>query len=221
MTLVSPRRFIVTVTGVGQGTYPTSAIMRASSIIAFIFSDSVSLMKSGTMPFERSSFSMRNIKLTRKNGEISRIDLYKYFATRDERFNPFLREGDVLTLQKYDWEGKFLAVQGAVQFPGVFEYIEGDDLETAIELVRGVTTVANMDSIIISRMDLTATKMEKFCGGGGGGGGFNWDMCVPEWVGTPTNGTPYTNAAGLKCKYTGTGPGAPGTNYYYLCCPGA
>ncbi len=67
----------------------------------------------------------------------------------------------------------------------------------------------------------TATKMEKFCGGGGGGGGFNWDMCVPEWVGTPTNGTPYTNAAGLKCKYTGTGPGAPGTNYYYLCCPGA
>ena len=162
LTLVSPRRFIVTVTGVGQGTYPTSAIMRASSIIAFIFSDSVSLMKSGTMPFERSSFSMRNIKLTRKNGEISRIDLYKYFATRDERFNPFLREGDVLTLQKYDWEGKFLAVQGAVQFPGVFEYIEGDDLETAIELVRGVTTVANMDSIIISRMDLTATKMEKF-----------------------------------------------------------
>lgn len=162
LTLVSPRRFIVTVTGVGQGTYPTSAIMRASSIIAFIFSDSVSLMKSGTMPFERSSFSMRNIKLTRKNGEISRIDLYKYFATRDERFNPFLREGDVLTLQKYDWEGKFLAVQGAVQFPGVFEYIEGDDLETAIELVRGVTTVANMDSIIISRMDPTATKMEKF-----------------------------------------------------------
>lgn len=44
-------------------------------------------------------------------------------------------------------------------------------------------------------------------------------MCVPEWVGTPTNGTPYTNPAGLKCKYTGTGPGAPGTNYYYLCCP--
>ena len=67
----------------------------------------------------------------------------------------------------------------------------------------------------------TATKMEKFCGGGGGGGGFNWDQCTTEWVGTPRNGTPYTNAAGLKCKYTGTGPGAPGTNYYYLCCPGA
>ena len=35
-------------------------------------------------------------------------------------------------------------------------------------------------------------------GGGGsttGGGGFNWDMCTTEWVGTPTNGTPYTNPA--------------------------
>ena len=162
LTLVSPRRFIVTVTGVGQGSYPTSAIMRASSIIAFIFSDSLSLMKSGTLPSDRYNFSFRNIKLKRKNGEVQRIDLYKYYATQDERFNPFLREGDVITLQKYDWEGKFLAVQGAVQFPGVFEFIEGDNIETALELVRGVTTVANMDSIIVSRMDPTATKMEKF-----------------------------------------------------------
>jgi protein involved in polysaccharide export with SLBB domain len=159
-TLVSPRRFVITVTGVGQGTYPTSAIMRASSIIGFIFSDSVSLMKSGTQPGERYNFSFRNIKLKRKNGEIQRIDLYKYFATQDEKYNPFLREGDVITLSKYDWEGKFLGVDGAVQFPGVFEYIEGDDLETAIQLSRGVASVANMDSIIVSRMDKSATKME-------------------------------------------------------------
>jgi len=161
LTLVSPRRFVITVSGVGQGQYPTSAIMRASSIISFIFSDSLSLSKSGTQPFERSLFSLRNIILKRKNGGQQRIDLYKYFATQDERYNPFLREGDVLVLQKYDWEGKFLAIQGAVQFPGIFEYIEGDDLETAMQLSRGVTSVANMDSITISRMDASATKMEK------------------------------------------------------------
>ena len=161
LTLISPRRFLVNVSGVGQGSYPTSAIMRASTLISFILSDSLSLMKSGTMPSERYNFSMRNIKLKRKNGEIRRVDLYEYFATQDEKFNPFLREGDVIVLQKYDWEGKFVAVQGAVQFPGVFEYIEGDDLETAINLTRGFTSVANLDSIIISRMDPTATKMEK------------------------------------------------------------
>lgn len=104
---------------------------------------------------------MRNIKLKRKNGEIRRVDLYEYFATQDEKFNPFLREGDVIVLQKYDWEGKFVAVQGAVQFPGVFEYIEGDDLETAINLTRGFTSVANLDSITISRLDMSATKMTK------------------------------------------------------------
>lgn len=159
LTLISPRRFLVTVTGVGQGNYPTSAIMRASTIIAFIFSDSISLMKSGTMPSEKYNFSFRNIKLKRKNGEIQRVDLFKYFATQDEKYNPFLREGDVITLQKYDFEGRFIGVQGAVQFPGVFEYIDGDDLETAIHLIRGVTSVANMDSIMISRMDPSATKM--------------------------------------------------------------
>lgn len=162
LTLVSPRRFLVTVTGVGQGTYPTSAIMRASTIIAFIFSDSLSLMKSGTTPNDRYNFSFRNIKLKRKNGETQRIDLYKYFATQDEKYNPFLREGDVITLQKYDWEGKFLGVQGAIQFPGTFEYIEGDDLETALQLVRGVTSVANLDSVLISRMNPSASRMESF-----------------------------------------------------------
>jgi polysaccharide biosynthesis/export protein len=160
LTLVSPRRFLVNVTGVGQGTYPVSSIMRASTIIAFIFSDSLSLIKSGTQPGERGSFSLRNIILKRKNGEIHHLDLYKYYATQDEKNNPFLREGDVITLQKYDWEGRFLGVQGAVQFPGVFEYREGDDLEMAIQLVRGVTSVADMDSIMISTMNSSGTKME-------------------------------------------------------------
>jgi polysaccharide biosynthesis/export protein len=160
LTLVSPRRFLVNVVGVGQGTYPVSSIMRASTIIAFIFSDSLSLMRSGTVPGDRYNFSMRNIILKRKNGEIKRIDLYKYYATQDEAYNPFLREGDVITLQKYDWEGRFLGIQGAVQFPGTFEYMEGDDLETAIQLVKGVTSVADMDSIMISRMNSSGTRME-------------------------------------------------------------
>jgi protein involved in polysaccharide export with SLBB domain len=162
LTLVSPRRFYVTVTGVGQGTYPTSAVLRASAIISYIFTDSLSLMKSGTSPSERSLFSLRNITLKRKNGETMRIDLHKYFATQDENFNPYLREGDIINIPKYDWEGRFISVFGAVQFPGVFEYIEGDDLETAIQLVRGVTSVALLDSILISRSDMSANKMTSF-----------------------------------------------------------
>ncbi len=159
LTLVSPRKFMVTVTGVGQGIYPTSAVLRASAIIAFIMSDSVSLMKSGTGPGERGSFSTRNITLTRKNGQIIRVDLRKYFATRDEQYNPFLVEGDVINIPKYDWEGRFISVNGAVQFPGLFEYIEGDDLETALQLSRGVSSVANLDSILISRSDKSGNKM--------------------------------------------------------------
>lgn len=162
LTLVSPRRFIVTVTGVGQGKYPMSSIMRASGLMLYIMSDSLSLMKSGTSPAERSRFSVRNITLLRKNGQQFRIDLHKYYATRDEKYNPFLMEGDVINIPKYDIDAVFLSVDGAVQFPGVFEYVEGDDLETAIQLVRGATTAANLDSIMISRLDASANKMTNF-----------------------------------------------------------
>ena len=54
--IVSPRKFMVTVTGVGQGIYPTSAILRASAIVAFMVNDSLSLTKSGTNPGEKSLF---------------------------------------------------------------------------------------------------------------------------------------------------------------------
>lgn len=162
LTLVSPRKFSVTVSGVGQGTYPMSAVMRASGLISFILTDSISLIKSGTGPGERSRFSVRNIMLTRSDGSKQRVDLYKYYATKDDKYNPYLKEGDLLNIPKYDVDATFLEVEGAVQFPGLYEYIEGDDLETAIELCRGVTTAANMDSILISRLNVDAKKMTNF-----------------------------------------------------------
>ncbi|MCX7878786.1 MAG: SLBB domain-containing protein [Ignavibacteria bacterium] len=162
LTLISPRRFLITVTGVGQGNYPISATMRASTIIAFIMADSVSLIKSGTSPSERGLFSLRNISVKRKNGEIKKVDLLKYYATLDERYNPFLREGDVINIPKYDWDQRYISVFGAVQFPRFLEYIEGDDLETVIKMCGGITTMANPDSIMIARLDPSGKKMTTF-----------------------------------------------------------
>jgi len=162
LTLISPRRFYVTVTGVGQGEYPTSAALRASSIILQVLFDTTALVRSGTSKGERSRFSLRNITLTRKDGSSSRIDLLKYYATREDKYNPYLREGDVINIPKYDYDGRFLSVYGAVQFPGTFEWIEGDDLETAIQLVRGFTTSAQPDSILISRLDKDSKRMTNF-----------------------------------------------------------
>jgi protein involved in polysaccharide export with SLBB domain len=68
-------------------------------------------------------------------------------------------EGDIVNIPKYDIDGVFISVDGAVQFPGVFEYVEGDDLETALQLVRGATTSANLDSVLISRLNASAKIM--------------------------------------------------------------
>jgi polysaccharide export outer membrane protein len=159
LTLVSPRRFTITVTGVGQGEYPMSAALRAGSIIAQVLYDTTALVRSGTTKGERYRFSLRNITLSRKDGSTSRIDLLKYYATHDDKYNPYLREGDIINIPKYDYDGRFLSVFGAVQFPGAFEWMEGDDLETAIQLARGFTTSAQRDSILISRLDMNSKNM--------------------------------------------------------------
>ena len=38
--------------------------------------------------------SKRNIRLTRRSGEIIRVDIPKYYATRDAQYNQMLRGGD-------------------------------------------------------------------------------------------------------------------------------
>ena len=46
------------------------------------------------------SMSRRNILLRRKGGDALRVDLVKFLATGDERWNPYLREGDAVILRR-------------------------------------------------------------------------------------------------------------------------
>jgi len=38
--------------------------------------------------------SRRDIHVTRRNGDIYRVDILRYYATQNDALNPFLREGD-------------------------------------------------------------------------------------------------------------------------------
>ena len=97
--------------------------------------------------------STRNILLIRRNGDTLRVDLPKYYATGDEKFNPFLMDGDVIQVPKRDISRSFVSVFGSVNLPGDYEYAEGDSLLDLIAIAGGLSSIADGSQIILSRVD--------------------------------------------------------------------
>jgi polysaccharide biosynthesis/export protein len=152
-TLSQPRKFLIQVSGLTQGPYPVTSLTRASQLIATIVFDTlnVSLKQDYPKMVETSKFSLRNIELKRKDGSMVRIDLYKYYMTRDDKYNPTFKEGDLLKIPITNLNVNIVSVYGAVQLPGHYEYTVDDDLETLIGLGKGFDSNAEPDSILLYR----------------------------------------------------------------------
>lgn len=158
--LLAPRTFLVSLTGLVQGKFEATPLTRASELIKYIVFDTMNvsrtyyenMMKQSKEPnLLRTTMSVRNITLHRKDGTVLKVDLYKYFMTNDDKYNPYLLEGDLVKVPYTLLEKNYVSVTGAVQLGGSYEYSEGDDLETVIGLGRGLDVYANPDSILLYR----------------------------------------------------------------------
>ena len=107
------------------------------------------------------NYSLRGIKLIRNNGEDLKVDLLKFRVTGDFKYNPYLRNDDVLVFPANNSEENFFTVLGAVNNPGVFYYVEGDSLKDALELAMGVNeTYKNTGKITISRLNYEGNYLQ-------------------------------------------------------------
>jgi len=104
--------------------------------------------------------SMRNIELQRKDGSVKRVDIYKFFQTNNDDYNPFFLEGDLLKVPNTLLQKNYVTIDGAVQLAGTYEYAVGDDLETLIGLGRGFDMNAEPDSIILYRPEPTGKNFD-------------------------------------------------------------
>ncbi|MBP9094993.1 MAG: SLBB domain-containing protein [Ignavibacteria bacterium] len=155
-TLTQPRTFLIKVNGLSQGIYEVSPVMRVSDLMSRVFYDTTNVTNVYNQKFNQAEFfqtqtSMRNILLTRKDGSIIKVDLYKYFITGENEYNPQFLEGDLLKIPMNQLDKNFITISGAVQLGGGYEYSPGDDLQTVIGLARGFDTYAEEDSIIVYR----------------------------------------------------------------------
>jgi len=167
-TLSTPRTFLISVSSIVQNKMEVTPLTRASDVIAFVFYDTLDISKiKYNMTNTRAEFfatviSLRNIIIERKEGISINVDLYKYFMTNDDRYNPYLKEGDVLKIPYGQLIKNYVTIEGAVQLPGVYEYNINDNLETVIGLARGLDADAQPDSISIFRIDPLTQKYSIF-----------------------------------------------------------
>ena len=106
------------------------------------------------------NFSLRGITLKRASGGVFKIDLQKFRINGDFANNPYLKNDDVIIFPENDLDRNFFTVEGAVNNPNKFFYVDGDDLQDALELARGINKAyENVDSVDIYRLSYNGEKM--------------------------------------------------------------
>jgi protein involved in polysaccharide export with SLBB domain len=124
LTLISPRTFTVhVVDNVGHpGTYTSRAVDRVSTVLA----------KAG-----QTNGSRRRIAIRHRDGTTARADLVHYELTGDTAANPFLLDGDVISVP---FAEPMVTIEGAVRRPGRYELIATKDLAELLDLAGGFTS---------------------------------------------------------------------------------
>ena len=124
ITLLSPRSFLVhVVDNVKQpGSYTSRALDRVSTVIA----------KAGI-----ETGSRRRISIQHHDGTTGIADLVRYELTGDVANNPFLLDGDVITVP---FAYPLVAITGAVRRPGKYELVGTKDLAELLDLAGGFTS---------------------------------------------------------------------------------
>ena len=159
-TLVKPRAIIVTVLGnvLNPGLYTLTAVDRANKAIeeANKPSQKQTLQDVSAITVETST---RNILLKHKDGFQERVDITKFLATKEDKWDPYLREGDVLIVPRKNLNKNVFGVYGEVNAPGRYEYVQGDSLLDALRIGQGFTRLALSDSVQFSRLNSDGTVL--------------------------------------------------------------
>lgn len=153
------------------GTFPAMLNERADQFVTRIFntakenifSNAASPEETKKREEELSRYSFRNILLKRLNGESLLLDLTRFRLDGDFKNNPYLMNDDVLIFSSIDIKRNSYTVSGAVNRPGRFHFIEGDQLQDAIFFAHGINKgFPNVNDVEITRLNADGSIKEIF-----------------------------------------------------------
>ncbi len=189
VTLLSPRIFVVNVSGVvnNPGMYYASATQRVDAAVyqanltsklqqnsidkfnpqeqrdLLNRSDVITYFGSDKLTQEPLQISLRNIKVVRNTGnDTVNVDLIRYYATGNTRFNPFLQDGDRIIVPNLNLRGNSITISGAVRLEGTYEYLEGDSLSSVFEIAQGPQALADLENVDLYRMNPNTGEITHF-----------------------------------------------------------
>lgn len=165
-TLYAPRIFAVKVVGFGfmDGTVYVQATERAEIAIALAKNQTKEARKFTSLSEEEekkvsAQGSQRKVIIRHRDGTRSTADIEKFIVTKDARYNPLLRDGDVIIVPEKKISKDFVGVYGAVNGEGAYEFVEGDSLLSMIRIAHGLSPLADSNRVEISRMDQEGNTM--------------------------------------------------------------
>ena len=146
-TLQKPAAFQVLVKG---------EVAKAIEVEAWALSRLSSLVN----PFLTSYSSNRVVTITSANGTKKNYDLFLATRNGDLSQNPYVRPGDTITVNRSD---RKVSISGAVERPGTYELLAGENLKELIEIyASGLTVFADKEKVeIIRTVDSTSRTGER------------------------------------------------------------
>lgn len=160
VTLLRPRPIIISVLGnvLNPGLYTLSAVDRANKAIEEANRPTAKQSPSDALRLA-SEMSTRNIVMKHKDGTQERIDITKFLATKEDRWNPYLREGDILIIPRRNPTKNVFGIYGEVNAPGRYEFVRGDSVLDVLRIGQGFTRLALTDSVEFSRLNSDGTQL--------------------------------------------------------------
>ncbi|MDD5088670.1 MAG: SLBB domain-containing protein, partial [bacterium] len=156
VSLSEPRRFRVHVTG--MVTVPGTYILSATSRVADAITLAGGLKRRPTFAVGDTTSeieaSQRGIELWDRSGErLGYADLLLFERCGRVAANPYLRDGETIYVPSPAEANRQVGVFGEIQRSGLYEWANGERLETILAVAGGLTMLADSSSIRIGGRD--------------------------------------------------------------------
>ncbi len=169
ITLSQIREFKIKVIGHLRkpGLYTATPVSRVSDIYEIIMDkhlEKIDLKDESKSDQEDSGemkyldLSHRNITIVR-NGDSLKIDLVKFGSTGEDKYNPFIHQGDILIIPV---KQHMINIFGGIKIPGEYEYVDDESLYEFIKLAGGLRPDADPTKIEITRFKTFTEKYTFF-----------------------------------------------------------
>ncbi len=152
-----------------NGTFPSVMTERADQFITRIFNEAKSQVLASAkdeklmakIKNEFDSYAKRDLLLKRFSGEVIKLDLEKFRLTGDFKFNPYLKNDDVIIFPAFDFSTSFVEIIGAVNKEVKFQFVDGDQLSDALLFAGGLNpSYENIKNAEVSRLNSAGDKEE-------------------------------------------------------------